>query len=60
MVRFKHIVQFRIYLKTVNLWENARSYLWKHLGRDRWDRSNGTIISVHRIHQKNHGSNVLQ
>ena len=35
--RFKHAVQLRIYVKTANLWENARSYLWKHLGRDRWD-----------------------
>ena len=51
--RFKHIVQLRIHVKTENLWESPGSYLMKHLGRDRWDRRNGTVIAVHRIHQKN-------
>ena len=49
---FNHQVQVRIEVRRVNLWEGARSYLWKHLGNDIWERSNGTVISLTRIHQK--------
>ena len=51
--RFEHAVQIVIGVKTDNLWECARNYLCKHLGRDKWDRRNGSTISLIRIHQKN-------
>ena len=50
--RFEHAVQIVIRVKTDKLWECATNYLWKHLGRDKWDRSNGSTISLIRIHQK--------
>ena len=34
------------------LWENPRSYIYHHLGRDCWKLSNGTTIRLTRIHQK--------
>ena len=49
---FQHSVQVRIVVRTENLWQGARSYLWKHLGNDEWERSNGTTITLIRIHQK--------
>ena len=49
---FDHAVQVKIAVLRCNLWEGVRSYLWKHLGSDLWERSNGTTISLSRIHQK--------
>ena len=49
---FEHSIQFRISVKRQNLWEGARSYIWKHLGTDVWERGNGTKIKLSRIHQK--------
>ena len=51
--KFKHTVGLKIDVKTENLWEGPRSYLWKHVGQDLWSRGNGSVISVVRIHQKN-------
>ena len=50
--KFKHTVQVMIKVKTANLWEGSRNYVWKHLGSDTWTRANGTKISLVRIHQK--------
>ena len=50
--KFKHTVGLKIDVKTENLWEGPRSYLWRHVGQDLWSRGNGSIISVVRIHQK--------
>ena len=50
--KFKHTVGLKIEVKTENLWEGARSYLWKHVGQDVWSRGNGSAISVVKIHQK--------
>ena len=51
---FSHVAQIRIHVKTAQLWESPRSYLWKHLGGDNvWKRGNGTKIQLERIHQKN-------
>ena len=50
--RFKHTVEVVIYVKTANLWEGARSYLWKHLGGETWTRGNGTVISLAKMHEK--------
>ena len=48
----KHVVDLRIMVKTANLWESARSYLWKHIGQDAWYRGNGSVINLIKIHQK--------
>ena len=50
--KFRHNVQVEINVRTANLWEGARQYIWKHLGGDTWSRGNGTRISLVRIHQK--------
>jgi hypothetical protein len=50
--RFKHTVQVQLNVKTANLWESARGYIWKHLGADSWTRGNGTRMTLVRIHQK--------
>ena len=51
--KFVHSAQVRIHVRTDRLWESPRSYVWKHLGQDTWDRGNGTRITLRRIHQKN-------
>ena len=50
--KFKHMVQVQLNVKSANLWESARGYIWKHLGSDSWTRGNGTRITLVRIHQK--------
>ena len=50
--RFKHTVALKLIVKTANLWEGPRNYLWKHIGQDTWTRGNGTLINIVRIHQK--------
>ena len=49
---FEHAVQFRIGVRRQNLWEGPRSYIWKHLGSDVWERGSGTLIKLSHIHQK--------
>ena len=51
--RFRHVVRIQIDVRTESLWETPRSYLWRHIGQENsWNRSNGTIITLTRIHQK--------
>ena len=50
--KFKHTVGLVIIVKTCNLWEGARSYIWKHLGRDTWTLRNGSEVNIVKIHQK--------
>ena len=50
--KFKHQIQVVLEVNTVQLWENARSYLWRHLGTSSWSLQDGTEISLVRIHQK--------
>ena len=50
--KYKHTVGLKVQVKTENLWEGPRSYLWKHIGQETWSRGNGTSINVIRIHQK--------
>ena len=50
--KFKHTIGLVIFVKTCNLWEGARSYLWKHLGRDTWTLRNGSVVDILKIHQK--------
>ena len=50
--KYKHTVGVKIILKTANLWEGARSYIWRHLGGDNtWTRGDGTKITLVKIHQ---------
>ena len=51
--KYNHTANIRIFVRSENLWQSARSYLWKYLGQDSWERGNGTVISLKRIHQKN-------
>ena len=50
--KYKHTVGLKIHVKTANLWEGPRNYLWKHIGQDTWSRGNGSSINVVKIHQK--------
>ena len=48
-----HTVSVTINVKTARLWEHPAKYVRKHLGLEKyWERSNGTIIKLTRIHQK--------
>ena len=51
--KFKHTIEVKIHVKTENLWEGARNYIWKHLGDENtWSRGNGSRITLVRRHQK--------
>ena len=51
--KYKHTVEVKIIVKTANLWEGARKYIWRHLGSENtWTRGNGSKISLVKIHQK--------
>ena len=48
-----HTVSVTIYVRTTRLWESPSNYVRKHLGlANYWERSNGTIVKLSRIHQK--------
>ena len=49
---FKHSIELRIIVRTHNLWENARSYIWKHLGQFEWSTKDGAKVMLNRIHVK--------
>ena len=49
---YEHSVQIEIGVRTGNLWESARSYIFHHLGRDTWTLNDGARISMIRIHQR--------
>ena len=49
---FKHYMPFLMEVDVSKLWENPRSYIYHHLGRDTWTFSNGTVLELRRIHQK--------
>ena len=48
--KFQHTVGLKLLVKTANLWEGPRSYIWKHIGQETWSRGNGTLINLVRIH----------
>ena len=50
--KYEHSLGVELDVDTTNLWENARSYLYHHLGRDTWTLGDHTNISLIRIHQK--------
>ena len=49
---FKHTLELRIVVRTGNLWENARKYIWRNLGQDMWTRKDGSTLTLDRIHVK--------
>ena len=49
---FKHTVGLKLSVKTANLWETPRSYIFRHVGQDCWKRGNGSNVNVVGIHQK--------
>ena len=49
---FKHTLDVKIHVKCANLWEPAKTYIWKHLGKEDYKRSNGTLIKLVKIHVK--------
>ena len=46
---YKHTVSVEIKVKTENLWEPPRAYIYKHLGKSEWLRGNKTKISLVKI-----------
>ena len=50
--RFKHIIEFQIFVKAWKLWDSPKQYIWKHLGRLEWKKDSGTKVSFTRIHVK--------
>ena len=50
---FVHTVAVVMQVRTARLWESPASYVIKFLGQNNvWERSNGTVIKLSRIHQK--------
>ena len=47
-----HVLDIKFTVDTSRLWENARSYTWKHLGQYEWKLNDGTIVTFNRIHVK--------
>ena len=33
---FKHTIDIKLLVTKPNLWENARSYIWRHFGQHEW------------------------
>jgi hypothetical protein len=50
--KYMHQIQVILKVKTAQLWEGPRSYLWRHLGSSTWTLHDGTEASLIRIHQK--------
>ena len=47
---YLHVVSVEIIVKTARLWEPARAYIFKHLGKSDWLRGNKTRITLTKIH----------
>ena len=47
-----HDLHVKVIVDTGGLWDGARKYIWKFMGQDEWTLSDGTIVSVNRIHTK--------
>ena len=50
--KFKHQIGVILDVKTAQLWESARGYLFKHLGTSTWTLNDGTEVNLIRIHQR--------
>ena len=42
---FKHTIEIKLSVNTKKLWENARSYIWRHFGQDEWTSKDGTLLT---------------
>ena len=49
---FSHTIEIKLLVSTKKLWENARSYIWRHFGQSEWENKDGTKLTVNRIHMK--------
>ena len=50
--RFDHTLDLKITVEASRLWENPRSYVWRHFGQYEWKQHNGSLITMNRIHMK--------
>ena len=50
--KFRHTIEIKLYVNTKKLWENARSYIWRHFGQDEWENRDGTKLTLNKIHMK--------
>ena len=50
--RFQHTIELRLFVSTSNLWEGARSYIWRHFGKNEWSKENGSRVMLKKIHVK--------
>ena len=50
--RFKQTLELKLFVKARNLYENPRLYIWKHLGREEWSKSDDSTVTFNRIHVK--------
>ena len=48
---FDHDIWIKLKVDSSQLWESARSYIWKHLGQE-WKLGDGTSVTANRIHVK--------
>ena len=51
-LKFQHEIQTIFRVNRRHLWENAQTYLSKHLGASNWSLSDGTHVTFAKIHQK--------
>ena len=51
-IKFEHKMQLMVHVKTINLWENSRSYIYHHLEKVIWTLGDGTEVALRRIPQK--------
>ena len=49
---FNHSLAIKLFVDSSQLWQGARSYVWKFLGQDEWKKNDGTVLTVNRIHVK--------
>ena len=50
---FKHTLELKMTVKSAKLWESPKQYIWRNLGQKLWNKSDGTELSLVRIHMKN-------
>ena len=48
--QFTHTVSVELHVSLSHLWESPVNYIGKHLGKNEWKRSNGTVITLAKIY----------
>ena len=51
-ITFDHSLSMKLIVDQSQLWSGARSYIWKFLGQYEWTKSDGTLMTINRIHVK--------